>query len=672
MLNKKALSAAPSVEKDSNFKQTVLLLHGDGTNGAQNNTFTDSSTNAFTITRNGNTTQGTFSPFSVAAGEWSNYFDGTGDDLTVASNAALQLASESNWTVEFWGYFVSTPDDFDVVLGKGTTSGNYEYFFEAFSDRTIDILYSADGTTTWTGQHQLTGDLGLNQWFHFAAVRNGATLKSYVNGVEYFSGSSFNIYAGTGVLNIGGYSGAAGQDPNMYLSNVRIVKGTAVYTSNFTPPTAPLTAITNTSLLTCQSNRFVDNSTNAFAITVNGNPSVQPFSPFAPSAAYSASTNGGSGYFDGTGDYLTAPDNAALDLSGDFTVECWVYVPNVSGEKCVFHNHTSDGNGIAFIVNGAAVRLLSGTGGSWSVILDSSTSITAKSWNHIAGTRSSNTYTVWVNGASGGTATSSTTPSYSGGAQIGRFTSGSPNAFLDYMSSLRVVKGTAVYTGTFTPPTAPLTAITNTSLLLNFTNAGIIDNTGKNNLETVGNAQIDTGTKKFGTGSLEFDGAGDYLFGANTPNTSFGSGDFTIEAWIYRSSTDSSQAIFQKGRVADGNFECAVYLVNTGDKVEVYYSTAGNTSTTVLTSSATVSLSTWTHIAVTRSGSTWRLFIDGTLDSSATASVTLYTGTGTISVGANPAGASTYTGFIDDLRITKGVARYTATFTPPAKAFADQ
>jgi hypothetical protein len=55
------------------------------------------------------------------------------------------------------------------------------------------------------------------------------------------------------------------------------------------------------------------------------------------------------------------------------------------------------------------------------------------------------------------------------------------------------------------------TAITNTSLLLLAPNAGIFDNTGKNNLETVGNAQIDTSVKKYGTGSMEFDGTGDYL-----------------------------------------------------------------------------------------------------------------------------------------------------------------
>ena len=68
-------TVAPS---DPNFRNVTLLLHGDGTNGGQNNTFVDSSANAFTITRNGNTTQGSFSPYGS---NWSNYFDGSSDWL---------------------------------------------------------------------------------------------------------------------------------------------------------------------------------------------------------------------------------------------------------------------------------------------------------------------------------------------------------------------------------------------------------------------------------------------------------------------------------------------------------------------------------------------------------------------------------------------------------------
>jgi hypothetical protein len=100
-------------------------------------------------------------------------------------------------------------------------------------------------------------------------------------------------------------------------------------------------------------------------------------------------------------------------------------------------------------------------------------------------------------------------------ASIGAFSNapvGRP--FSGYISCYQRIIGSGGFNATnstITVPTAPPTAVANTSLLLNFTNAGIFDNTGKNNLETVADAQIDTSVKKYGTGSMEFDGTGDYL-----------------------------------------------------------------------------------------------------------------------------------------------------------------
>ena len=79
-----------AIPRDPFFNAVSLLLHGDGTNGAQNNTFLDSSTNNFTVTRNGNTTQGTNTPFSQADGYWSNYIGGT-LGFSVAGSSALNL-----------------------------------------------------------------------------------------------------------------------------------------------------------------------------------------------------------------------------------------------------------------------------------------------------------------------------------------------------------------------------------------------------------------------------------------------------------------------------------------------------------------------------------------------------------------------------------------------------
>ena len=308
---------------DTYFNLVSLLLPGNGTNGAQNNTFLDSSTNNFTVTRNGNTTQGTFSPFSQTG--WSNYFDGSGDYLTLSSNTSMDFGT-GNFTIEGWFYTGSK----DISGGASRTiignSGN-GYTMQVYITTSGYLTFGNTGSTFIQG----STDLADNAWHHFAIARKGTgtnEIAMWIDGVRVAQGTNSQNYT-SGTIFLGSFDASNGFW-NGYLSNLRIVKGTAVYdasNSTITVPTSPLTAITNTSLLTCQSNRFIDNSANAFAITVNGNTSVQAFAPFDPTADYSTTTVGGSAYFDGTGDYLTAGNNNALAVgSGDLLVWCfWLW-----------------------------------------------------------------------------------------------------------------------------------------------------------------------------------------------------------------------------------------------------------------------------------------------------------------------------------------------------------
>jgi hypothetical protein len=266
-------------DTDPNFNQTVLLLHGDGTNGAQNNTFLDSSTNNFTITRNGNTTQGTFSPFSVGASEWSNYFTGvsSGSGLYGAQITTTSAAfgyGTGDFTIEGWFYIAGTLANSPSVIST-QAGGSAALRFN--SNNTVDIFIPNVGNAIVSD----TFTLPLNQWFHFAAVRASNSDTFYLNGVAQGSSKTDNNnYANPTSEIIIGQTGTGGPSFPGYISNLRVVKGTAVYTSNFTVPTTPLTAISGTSLLTCQSNRFIDNSSNAFVISPGTLNSVQPFSPF--------------------------------------------------------------------------------------------------------------------------------------------------------------------------------------------------------------------------------------------------------------------------------------------------------------------------------------------------------------------------------------------------------
>jgi hypothetical protein len=372
--------------------------------------------------------------------------------------------------------------------------------------------------------------------------------------------------------------------------------------------------------------------------------------------------NGGSAYFDGTGDYLDIADNAVLTPSGDFTIEFWAYPTSSTGIR-------------EWYSKGAGIQVYS-SGTSWFVALSANNSGTyfinntfgtliPFAWQHIVVTRSGNSYVGFVNGIATTLATSSSAPNTGTNVlRIGDYSQSVIYPVIGYIANVRYVNGTAVYgTASFTNlPTTPLTAVTNTQLLLNFTNAGILDATGRNNLETVGNAQITTAVKKYGTGSLAFDGTGDYLLLPASQDLAMGTGDFTWECWIYATAA-SDQPIY----------ECRSTSVNTnGFTVTAFSSTVIRVYTTAVLVTATVSnyLNTWTHIAFTRSGSTNRLFINGSLESTSTASDNFSNQVAAVGGGRylNDNISKFFTGFIDDLRITKGIARYTANFTPPASA----
>jgi hypothetical protein len=650
MLNKKALAASLSAkETDSDFKQTVLLLHGDGTNGAQNNTFTDGSTNNFSITRNGNTTQGTFSPFSLSAGEWSNYFDGTGDYLATSSS---QVIPSGNFTIEAFVY-VTDSDATQTIVSQGTGVGD--------AARTWMGIESSSGAK-WAVQVGGTQAISstaptLNTWHYVAMVYNGSTIKMYLNGSEIASANSSTNASNT-TMKIG--SNWGNYDFFGYISNVRISNTARTIGST---PTSAFTADANTVFLGCRSNRFVDISTNAYALTATGTPSIQAFSPFAPSAAYDSATNGGSGYFDGSGDYLTVANNTALQFgTGDFTIEAWIY-PTSATYGNIVSKGSYGGGGVAgyFEFRTADTNKLQLYNGNTNSSITTTVGFALNTWNHVAVTRSGSTIRLFLNGTTDVSQTDANAWNNTGTLAIGAADQGSfTNLFVGYLSGVRILKGTAQYTANFTPPTSPLTAITNTQLLCNFTNAGIIDSTAKNVLETVGNAQIDTGTKKFGTGSLEFDGTGDYLVVPKNIDISFGSGSFTVEGFFYYNGTPSNQFLFDFRYASGGLVAMAVGSYG----LDAYIGGGNRTG-------GTVNGSTWYHFALVRNGSTCYLFLDGTqVGSTFTDSTNL--ATGGLVIGARYDATQAFPGFIDDLRITKGVARYTANFTVPTKAFADQ
>lgn len=648
---------------DPQFRNVTLLLHGDGSNGGQNNTFIDSSSNNFTVTRNGNTTQGSFSPYGT---RWSNYFDGSGDFLSAPSNAAFDLGG-GNFTVECWFNANSFAANAALISRYTYTSSGFGWIIQTRGPNTIRFVWGNDNIFDCT-----VPTMSAGTWYHVAGVRVGNTVTIYLNGVQAGQNTGVTNFsdASSTTLQIGRTHTITDDFPG-YISNVRVVKGTAVYTSNFTVPTAPLTAITNTSLLTCQSNRFRDASTNNFAITSNGDVRVTPFSPYAPTAPYSAAANGGSAYFDNNGDYLSVPASSNLSFGlNNFTIEAWVYGSGSFSTDPICESRASNlsTGGYAFLVTSSGNLNVYTAGG---FVGASTGTISPGSWNHVALVRSGvgvNQTTYYINGVASGTITlsSTLTDPATNETKIGGSTTVGEN-WGGFISNLRIVNGTAVYTSSFTPPTSPVTAISGTSLLLNGTNAAIFDSAADNNLETIGNAQVSTVQSKFGGSSVYFDGTGDYLVVPNNTELQMGSGNFTIEFWWYPLSNSGYQTPIEKGYTNSGG----LILQTEGDgKILVYASGAA-----VITASTAVTLNTWNHMALVRNGTSLVLYLNGVSVGSATNS-TNFNSTGLMGIGANVSGGGAggypINGYIDDLRITKGVARYTSNFTPPTAPFPDQ
>jgi hypothetical protein len=657
--SKTAAAASGAAPTDPNFNYVTMLLHGDGTNGAQNNTFLDSSTNNFTITRNGTPTQGSYSPYGDL---WSNQFSGSGNYSTISSPpTTIREWWTTDFTIETWIYPTTIPTStYPSVCGNANAINTTNYWsFGPVTGNVVTFFYFSGGERRVTSTQTVT----LNQWNHIAMTKTSSGIIIWVNGVgmtavavvgtpQAVSSEPFIIGQVSGRNTVG------------YVSNLRIVKGTAVYTANFTPPTAPLTAITNTSLLTCQSNRFRDNSSNNFTLTATGTPSVQRFSPFDPAAAYSTSVIGGSGIFNGSSDYLTLADNAAWDLPGDFTVECFVYLNGSQNDKTFLTQYSSTSGGLSLALFTSGNRLSFGAALiAYDVI--STGGVPLNQWAHVAAVRSGSSLKLYINGVNDGTATQTRTYGSADPLGIGGTSGSSVQRLNGYLSNARIVKGTAVYTANFTPPTAPLTAITNTVLLTNFTNAGIFDNAMMNNLVTVGNAQVSTAVTKFGTGSMAFDGTGDWLTFIDTPNVQLGTGNFTIEGWVYLSALGSVRGFFSKGTSTTG-----ISLgVNASNQLVFNYTASSLTATTALV------ISTWYHVAVVRNGTATgnvKIYLNGTADATSGGAINdNFNQTSIGYIGADRVATSPMNGYIDDLRVTKGLARYTANFTAPTAAFPD-
>lgn len=210
----------------------------------------------------------------------------------------------------------------------------------------------------------------------------------------------------------------------------------------------------------------------------------------------------------------------------------------------------------------------------------------------------------------------------------------------------------------------------NVSLLLHL-DSDFSDQTGKCTVTNT-NGTISSTQSKFGGASANFNKTA-YVVATNNTGLQFGTGDFTIEGWIYLSTKESTgNVLFSKRANPAGAKGLVLYIDPTTGYVEVR---AGDSNTVdswnvVISSGSVLSLTTWHHLAVCRSSNNYYAFVDGNqIGSTVNWSGTLDSDSYNLWIGYSDGTASGLNGYIDEFRVTKGVARYTSNFTPSGSAF---
>ncbi|RLF30320.1 MAG: hypothetical protein DRN14_00255 [Thermoplasmata archaeon] len=373
---------------------------------------------------------------------------------------------------------------------------------------------------------------------------------------------------------------------------------------------------------------------------------------------------------DGTNDDLVVASSTDFDFgTGDFTLDCWCRRTTTdSGGDTIFSRYLSSNNQLFLDVNLGKFRFFFQNAGV-GVIITGTTTLAIDTWYHVAVVRTGSTWKLFVNGTQeGGDQTSTESVNNLTGQDfyIGGWSGGSLYKFEGYLDEVRI-SDSARWTAGFTVPSAEYSSDANTKLLLHLNGGAttfVDDSFSPHTVTANGDAQIDSSQYKFGGASGKFDGTGDYLTVLDSDDW-YHSGDFTWDCWVRFNGTPTS-AVFIAQYQDASNLLRFDYNTTNGLEFSIY---SGGVWVLDMYRAWTPSADTWHHVAVVRSGSTWYLFADG-LQLGTTATYAGYPNlAGSLYIGQVGDGTNYFNGWIDEVRISNGIARWTADFTVPTEEY---
>ena len=551
-------------------------------------------------------------------------FDGSGDYLSLADNADCSF--DGDFTIEAFVY----PTAFNS-------------FNTIFSTENLDFKFISSGAVRiyTSGGSNTTGTISLNRWSHIAVVRQGSTFKVYING----NGETVTPPAFTGdgssAAEIGRKIRNTSEELTGFISNLRVVKGTAVYTSNFTAPTEPLANITNTKLLCCNSSTSATTATvKPGSITANGG-------AFATRNELSGSiVLAVPGIATGNGSNLITNGSFDTDISG------WS-----SGNSSTLTHEFAGPNG-----NGS-IKVASGTGSNGYAYtnLTGATTVGQRytlsfDYQHVSGPQG------YVNVGNS-----------TGASQVIYQNLGTSSSWKRYTFSFTATV-TNQFIGFYSRYSSGVTRFANISLVQQDAPrdySADIKGSGTNKTPTLSGRSgvgYDFGgyygsayTSSSNDDSLEFPGtSGDF---------NVGTGDFTIEMWLNPDSTQATNArLFGQDGNSAGNWDVYIKLTSASNQINMM---GGAESLTGGDGSSYGNLvgDQWNHFCLERHNGQLTTYVNG---------VAVYTQSYTSSIGdnnpfrigqigSNVYGGITYgfNGEIQDFRFYKGVSKYRGSFDVP-------
>jgi hypothetical protein len=500
-----------------------------------------------------------------------------GGYLSIPSHSSFGMGT-GNFTIEMFVYPTSS-----TLVGGLINLGTYDNGLLWRRGSNPDQLYLNGAYSTWNPPTNAP----LNTWTHLALVRNGSTVTVYANGVAVHTTSSSADLGSSKSVVIGTGAHQASEVFRGYIDDLRVVKGSAVYTANFTPPASTLTAITGTSLLLRADSDTIIQSGQFDSFDLSNN-SITRLRAEGLSLDQSGS---GSVYSTSLQSYVVVPGNMEQGNLSDNSL--------AAASLDQFYNDLSSGGGALYVA-------------------------------------------------------------------------GNPGISVD-TPAIATAKGYSIF-GSTPPPT--------TSLLLNFN--GSNNSTSFTDSSPAGLTITRVGNPVISTTQSRFGGSSGFTNGSSSPASyltfdrsafDFGGEDFTIEWWMFYagSVTTNIVGVFGGG-VGGGNSQqgirCGIGINGTTRRLQVQATVEGGT-VKVWQATSNVIANTWIHYAITRKNGAISLWRGGAAQgaaqdakiifSSESHPASLFASSGNDGQNATH-GRSIY---IDDFRIVKGQAMYTAAFTPP-------